>query len=99
MSTTAENALKRDLERELKEQGWTFVGDWPAKATFYKQDGTPMPNLPADPRSMQRYLSRGFTLIPPAKPTNGDLVCAECGAGPFKAKIGLVSHGRTHKKE
>jgi len=97
MSTTEENALKRELLSQIKESGagWTFVGDWPQKATYYKANGEAMPNLPADPRSMQRYLRRGFTLAPPQKQ---DLMCG-CGAGPFKAKIGLVSHRRTHKEK
>ena len=35
------------------------------KMTFYKPSGEPMPNLPADPIFMRRYLDRGFTLTPP----------------------------------
>ena|SRR3990167_6263974 len=38
------------------------------KFTFYKPNGEAMPNLPADPRSMERYLKRGFTLTPPLSP-------------------------------
>ncbi len=35
------------------------------KLTYYKNDGTPLPNLPADPYHMKRYLERGFSIEPP----------------------------------
>lgn len=38
-----------------------------AKATYYKSTGEPLPNLPADPVSMRKYLSKGFTLTPPCE--------------------------------
>jgi len=69
------------------------------KTTYYKPDGTAMPNLPADPRSMKRYLERGFTLVSPANlVTPGPLTCDVCGKV-CKARIGLIAHRRKHKKE
>ena len=34
-------------------------------ATYYTEDGTPVPGLPADPESMKAYLAMGFSLTPP----------------------------------
>lgn len=34
-------------------------------ATYYTADGTSLPNLPADPESMTKYLAAGLTLSPP----------------------------------
>lgn len=34
-------------------------------ATYFTQDGTPVPNLPADPESMAAYLQQGLSLSPP----------------------------------
>ena len=91
--------IDMELRRDLANQGFAFselknLQEQP-KATYYKADGTAMPNLPADPRSMKRYLARGFTLVPP----NGvsGLACA-CGFQ-AKSKFGLMAHGRKHKKE
>ena len=42
------------------------------KATLWKEmDGTyrPIPNMPGDPRSLQKYLSRGYLLAPPGSET------------------------------
>uniref|UniRef100_A0A6M3LFA8 Uncharacterized protein n=1 Tax=viral metagenome TaxID=1070528 RepID=A0A6M3LFA8_9ZZZZ len=60
-------AEKRKLAVELQAQGFAIIdiGQWPAKATYYKKNGEAMPNLPADPWSLQRYLRKGFTLVPP----------------------------------
>ena len=61
--TTAE---RRVLQQMMAASGIVLQGkDWPRKATYYKPDGEAMPNLPADPGSMQRYLDRGYTLAPP----------------------------------
>jgi hypothetical protein len=99
MPTTEEMAIRRDIQARLQRDGIAidFLRDWPAKATYYKPSGEAMPNLPADAYSMQRYLRRGFSLVPPKKTTS--LVCDVCGAGPFGAPIGLTGHKRTHKKE
>ena len=101
MATPARVRLEREILRELQESGASvrLLPNWPAKATYYTKDGQAMPNLPADPWSMKRYLARGFTLVPPVKEEPGELMCDECGAGPFKAKIGLAGHKRTHNKE
>jgi len=89
--------MDRALERDLVAGGFAIREvrnlAQQAKATYYKPDGTPLPNLPADPRSMRRYLDRGFTLMPP----NGRLVCT-CGFE-AKSKFGLMAHRRKHKKE
>lgn len=92
-----------ELRRDLVRQGFAFCEvknlEQQPKATYYKADGTPLPNLPADPRSMKRYLARGFTLAPPVHPIKAvpGLVC-ECG---FEAKsdFGLMAHRRKHEKE
>ena len=65
---------RQELERAIREQArrnnWGVVLDrWPHRTTYYTPDGRAMPNLPADPWSMQRYLARGFSLAPPANPT------------------------------
>lgn len=59
--------LKEQLKAELEKEGYKveLLKQWPARATYYKKDGEPMTNLPADPYSMQRYLKKGFTLTPP----------------------------------
>ena len=88
-----------ELQGDLTRQGFTFSElknlEQQLKATYYKADGTPLPNLPADSGSMKRYLARGLTLVPP----NGvsGLVCV-CGFQ-AKSKFGLVAHRRKHKKE
>ena len=57
---------RRFLEQKLKAQGFTAgLTNWPRRVTYYKPDGEALPNLPADPEHMQKYLSRGFTLKPP----------------------------------
>lgn len=63
-------ALKREIRQELQAKGYSvsMLDIWPAKATYYKPTGEAMPNLPADPFSMKRYLKRGYTLTPPEKP-------------------------------
>lgn len=38
-------------------------------ATYYTREGTPVPNLAADPESMSKYLELGFTLDPPRQAT------------------------------
>ncbi len=64
---------RQEIMRKLAKDGMVVeeLNSWPPKATYYKPDGEAMPNLPADPYSMDRYLRRGFTLAPPvpAPPT------------------------------
>ena len=65
---TTKQAIQQALKRELQDQGYAIrIDRWPTRATYYKADGEAMPNLPADPWSMQRYLARGFTLVPPGQ--------------------------------
>ena len=54
----------------LAQQGftWSFIESNRDKATWYKPDGTALPNLPADPYHMRRYRARGWTLVPPESP-------------------------------
>ena len=54
----------------LAQQGfsWSFIQNNREKATWYKPDGTVLPNLPADPYHMRRYRARGWTLVPPESP-------------------------------
>ena len=54
----------------LAQQGysWSFIQNNRDKATWYKPDGTALPNLPADPYHMRRYRARGWTLVAPDSP-------------------------------
>lgn len=106
MATQTVNQLRRELQAELDSAGYgvKLLPGWPAKATYYNREGRAMPNLPADPFSMRRYLARGFTLVPPdqlpaaAAPGKPDeLKCESCGKGPFRNKWMLKGHMRSHK--
>ncbi len=66
-----------------------------ARATYYNKEGKELPNLPADPYHLQRYLARGFTL---EKPQTSEIKCEVCGKS-FKAKIALEGHKHSHKIE
>lgn len=61
MTTPKGMALKNQLITQLKDRGysWQFT-DWPRRITWFKASGEAMPNLPADPWHMERYLARGF---------------------------------------
>jgi len=62
-------ANKRELQRRLAQQGYLVTLDrWPKKITYYKSTGEALPNMPADPWHMERYLARGFTLVRPSPP-------------------------------
>ena len=60
----------REERQWLAQQGfsWSFIQNSREKATWYKPDGTALPNLPADPYHMRRYRARGWTLVPPDSP-------------------------------
>ena len=64
-----------EQRRQLSAAGYTPVEMQVAgvrKVTLYKQGGgewQPHPNMPGDPGSLQRYLSRGFLLAPPGSAT------------------------------
>ena len=64
-----------DLREVLRRSGYTPVTmqvSGVKKVTLYKEvDGKwlPMPNMPGDPHSLQKYLSRGFLLAPPGSNT------------------------------
>ncbi len=79
------------------------------KATYYKVENgqiVSLPNLPADPYHMSRYLRRGFTLQPPM--TSGPLPtesqqgesigfpCETCGKV-LSTRLALAGHSRSHK--
>lgn len=91
--------------KTLKVMGY-MMQELPGKTiphmTYYKNDGTALPNLPADPYHLKRYLSRGFTIEPPqvavAKPQDKKFVCETCGAG-FDQRIALEGHLRSHKEK
>ena len=57
-----------------------------------------MPNLPADPRSMQRYLARGFVPVKPEAVEEKESTCPQCGKV-CKGEFGLHSHMKAHKNE
>ena len=59
---------KTALAKELAEQGYNVsITNWPNKATYYNADGEPMPDLPADPYNMRKYMRKGFMPFPPKK--------------------------------
>jgi len=64
-----------EQRRLLSASGYTPVQMQVAgvkKVTLYKQSGRewqPHPNMPGDPGSLQKYLSRGFLLAPPGSET------------------------------
>jgi hypothetical protein len=60
----------REERQWLAQQGfsWSFIQNNREKATWYKPDGTALPNLPADPYHMRRYRARGWTLTSPELP-------------------------------
>ena len=69
--------MPRGTGTELKEErqwlaqqgySWSFIQNNRDKATWYKPDGTALPNLPADPYHMRRYRARGWTLVAPDSP-------------------------------
>ena len=64
MATTLERKL---LAADLARDGFVIkdLGNWPLTATYYKANGEALPKLPADPYSMQKYMRRGLTLVPP----------------------------------
>jgi hypothetical protein len=61
----------REERHWLSQQGfsWSLIQNSREKFTWYKPDGTALPNLPADPYHMKRYRARGWTLVPPELPT------------------------------
>ena len=61
---------------------------------FISENGDILPNLPVDAYHLPRWQARGFR--PYMRPEVNPLVCPICGAGPFKAKIGLIGHQRKH---
>jgi hypothetical protein len=65
---------RQEMLQKLRKDGIVVeeLDSWPAKATYYKSSGEALPNLPADPYSMAKYLRRGFTLTPPAKPSGDE---------------------------
>lgn len=83
------------------------------RGTYYKADGEAMHGLPATEAAQRYYLEKGFTLTPPETPLTpapvsespppsepqGEFVCEVCGRSDFKARIGLIGHMRTHRKE
>jgi len=61
--------IEESLRAEVKANGFAVkVMDIPkSRGTIYKPNGEPMPNMPIDPYHLQRYLRRGFTLLPPSQ--------------------------------
>lgn len=44
------------------------------KMTLWKEDGTEMPGLPADPYHLERYLKRGFLMKPPLQENQEEVI-------------------------
>uniref|UniRef100_A0A6H1ZFH4 C2H2-type domain-containing protein n=1 Tax=viral metagenome TaxID=1070528 RepID=A0A6H1ZFH4_9ZZZZ len=102
--------LSREQHAVLKSRGYT-IEELPgmaeaAKITLYKKDQgavIAMPNLPADPNSLRRYLDRGFKLRPEdfaeketPKSEVTSVACDQCGKI-CKSDFGLKAHLRSHK--
>jgi len=102
-----------ETEKQVLEHfgyGFKFfnTGNQLQRRKYYSKDGREMV-LPADPYSLRHYLSKGFTLTPPEKPAQADVVtvatetqpsgqfvCPECGKE-AKDHVGLAIHRRkTH---
>ena len=68
------------------------------RADFVTKEGNLLPNLPVDSHHIRIWEKNGFRLATDAdrKSPIDPLVCSICGEGPFKAKIGLTGHMRTH---
>ena len=114
MATPNQMAQKRELASQLRGQGYAFtLTDWPRRITWFKPSGEAMPNLPADPWHMERYLARGFTPdLPKAvvaeqrvvketvipEPAASKPVCGACGQE-CKSAFGLRAHMRSHKEK
>ena len=80
---------KQILQKELALQGFAIrIDKWPTRLTYYKPDGEPMPKLPADPFSMQQYLKRGFTLMPPKVQEDAPLYISDKDKAKIKEKGG-----------
>ena len=108
-------ADKKALQTELAAAGYAVsITDWPAKVTYYKADGEAMPNLPADPFSMRRYMLRGFSPVPPREPVEAKVVTATATGGTavaiadgvficeqcgFQAKSKFALSGHRHKHQ
>lgn len=105
---------RQALQQELARQGFVIrdLGSWPPKATYYKPNGEAMRNLPADPYSMQRYLARGFTLVPPERaekapeppvvtPSSDSVFKCDHPRCRFSSPTerGLMIHKRKHQRE
>jgi len=96
--------VNKEQIKALKEAGigWEMLKQGLAiqpKATYYKPDGTELPNLPADPYSLKRYIARGFLLQKPeiAQVSPDEHKCETCGKV-CKTKLGLSGHMRSHAK-
>lgn len=104
--------MNKEQVKILKAHGYVF-DEVPGlvqqpRATFYTRNRktgeiVEMPNLPADPYSMEHYLRKGFVLDksqlkPQAveQSQEGEFVCEVCGKS-FTAKIALLGHQRSHK--
>ncbi len=79
------------------------------KMTYYKSENGQeviLPNLPADPYHMSRYLKRGFTLEPskvseppltkPQQEKSTGFPCETCGKV-LSTRLALAGHSRSHK--
>jgi len=97
--------VDKEQKAVLEEKGYVWeINDIRRvhRMTFYKPDGTPLVNLPADPYHMRRYLRRGLLPNLPQKPQaqeeQSGFTCDICGKT-CKTQFGLAGHKRKHKKE
>uniref|UniRef100_A0A6M3ILZ8 C2H2-type domain-containing protein n=1 Tax=viral metagenome TaxID=1070528 RepID=A0A6M3ILZ8_9ZZZZ len=99
--------MNKEQHAVLQSRGFT-IEELPGlaqspKITLYKKDRgavIAMPNLPADPISLRRYLDRGFKLRPEDFPQDvieeNVIACDQCGKI-CKSDFGLKAHLRSHK--
>jgi hypothetical protein len=67
MPTSKQFQEAKKTEQDLEARGYHLKLNvsTPAKAQWYRQDGTPLPNLlPSDPHHRDKYYSRGWSLLP-----------------------------------
>ena len=62
----------------------------PPRATWYRPDGLPIPNLPADPYHQVLYSRKGWSMTPPANPVKVDAAKAAPSPTPLPGPVELA---------
>lgn len=62
--------LSKENKASLESLGYAVVPlDWPFRTSYWKKDGEELPNLPADPYSMHKFIQQGLSPLPPLSST------------------------------